>query len=302
MCDPIVDTFLVETEEFTEKVVYEYSSNKETFAKYPLRHYSQLEVTFDPTTIRSILKKHSLPVSDVTVLVFGGYTGQFAGCLRSIGFNVIFTDPLEEWVTKAKGSGFEAYKYAAEQIPREFLDRSRLAATFECYPPLIGGADHYYTILRFLAMEQGILFAESDRTMAEIKKEAMEKDGVKKLSRLKFDFLPFAKVYSSTERVVKGNRQLKFYCFRCDEGDRRMIKLDCRVMKLLHDTFPTNARIGLDEVATFSEALGLDEADVAHSLKRIFDLYIWGVPLSLRPIVQGLSMFRVYSKSYTFAL
>ncbi len=77
LSDPINDTFRLEAEEFTEQVVREYLSNKARFTRYPSRHYSQLELKFEREGIKSLLRRLDLPASGTTVLVFGGYTGEF---------------------------------------------------------------------------------------------------------------------------------------------------------------------------------------------------------------------------------
>jgi hypothetical protein len=146
-----------EHEEFSKKTVEEYLMNRASFSKFPLRHYRQLEFSFDVRRVGELLRRLQIP-TEITVLVFGGYTGQFAKILRDLGMKVIFTDPMEEWVTEAKKSGFEAYRHSAEGLPSDLLDRCQLAATFECYFPL--GSERVYSILRLLTRERGLLFAE----------------------------------------------------------------------------------------------------------------------------------------------
>ena len=122
MCDPIIDkSIFIETDQFKEENVKEYIENKRLFTKHPSRHYSQLETNFQAKEIEKLLQKLDIPFDDTRVTIFGGYTGQFASCLRDIGMKVIFTDPLEEWVRQAPSEGFEAYQFTAEQIPKKLL-------------------------------------------------------------------------------------------------------------------------------------------------------------------------------------
>ncbi len=168
-------------------------------------------------------------------------------------------------------------------------------------PPLMGGPDSYYTMLRFLALKNGILFAESERTIAEVREKALNEDGVQKIARLKNEFLPFARTYSA-KRDVKRNDELALYHFHCDEPGRETVTFDCRIMKLLHDSFPNNTKLGLEEATKLGNTLGIDEVDIVLSLRRIYSLYTLGVPKSLKPYIEGPRTFRVYSKAYFFNL
>jgi hypothetical protein len=191
MCDPIISdvaTSVYELKAFRKEIVQEYLKNRKKFNKYPLRHYSQLELLFDNNLVKKLLQKLDIPFFNTRVTVFGGYTGQFARCLRSIGMRVVFTDPLVEWVKKAVSDGLEGYKYTAEEIPKDLIERTTLFATFECYSPFNDSRKSIYTTLRFLTSKYGILFAESKRTINEIIKESGAK------TMLKFDFLPYKKV------------------------------------------------------------------------------------------------------------
>jgi hypothetical protein len=175
MCDPIIDNSeRIETEQFTKEVVNQYLEKRGIFDRYPLRHYSQLEMTFERNDVKKLLEKLGIPTLHTSVTIFGGYTGHFAECLRDLGMRVIFTDPLEEWAQNAVDSGFEAYKYSAAQIPRAIIERTDLFATFECYHAL-NGESAIYTVLRFLTSKYGILFGESKYTRDEIDKEEGKK-------------------------------------------------------------------------------------------------------------------------------
>ena len=110
--DPMVGQGRLEgREEFSKQTVEEYALNKASFKRFPLRHYRQLEFSFDG--VGELLGRLQIP-THITGLVFGGYTGQFANALRELG--MIFTDPIEDWVTKAKEAGFEAYCYSVQSF------------------------------------------------------------------------------------------------------------------------------------------------------------------------------------------
>ena len=119
MCDPIIEELPnTNADLFSKETVNDYLKEREKFNKYPLRHYSPLEIDFDDKQINKILSKINIPVNGTNVTVFGGYTGQFSKCLRNLGMTVIFTDPVEDWVNEASIKGFEAYQYSAEKSPK----------------------------------------------------------------------------------------------------------------------------------------------------------------------------------------
>jgi hypothetical protein len=136
----------------------------------------------------------------------GGYTGQFSLCLRDLGFKIIFTDPLEEWIENAVALKFEAYKYSIEQLVTKILEKTDMLTTFECYPPFISERV-FYIVLRCLTPKYGILFAESKLTRDEIDKEIGSAGG-----RLKDSFLPYKKTYS-INRIYREKVTLDFIIF-----------------------------------------------------------------------------------------
>ena len=291
MCDPIIDgSEKVETEEFTKTTVTEYLKTRNTFSRFPLRHFSQLEVSFEEETIKILLERLQIPNIETTVSIFGGYTGQFAKCLRNVGMNVIFTDPLEEWVQDARASGFEAYRYSAAQIPKEIIVRTDLFATFECYPAL--GESSIYTVLRFLATRFGILFVESERTKTEI-----EKEEERKLAQLKNSFLQYSKVYSA-ERLFKERADLRFYHFFSSEDKRRTIRQDCRIMKLIYDSFPNQSCLTKQNLSSLAERMGASHEEILESLERMLRLYQFHIPVSLQPYIPS-NWLRICSKQFT---
>jgi len=292
MCDPIIDkSENIEIEEFTKAVVEEYLRTPPTFSRYPLRHYNQLEVSFAEGTVRILLNRLHVPTTYTAVTVFGGYTGQFAKCLRSLGMKVVFTDPLEEWVQEALKSGFEAYRYSAAQIPRDLLERTDLFATFECYPALAGETG-IYNVLRFMASKFGILFAESRKTTAEI-----DKEGEGPLARLKNSFLPYSKVYSIT-RTFRESEDLRLYHLCTNNSDRETIKTDCKVMKLVYDSFLNKTCLNQTNIAGLDGKTRYSYEELLRSLRRILSLYRFHIP-NVLAMYFPKNMFRVYSKEFT---
>jgi hypothetical protein len=291
MCDPIIDdSERIETEQFSKEMVAGYLKERGSFTRHPLRHYSQLETSFEDGTIRSLFDKLHIPLLQTRVTVFGGYTGQFAKCLKDLGLKVIFTDPLKEWVQDAINSGFEAYAYSAGQIPKDVVKRTDLFATFECYPAL-SGETAIYTVLRFLTAKYGILFGESKSTVAEMDKE----EG--KLARLKNSFLPYFKVYS-IERSYKEKGPLRLYHFSSTASAKRIITEDIATMKLLYDVLPHKTCIKKEDVSSLASKASINYEALLHSIGRIVNLYQLCVPLSLS-LYFPRNMFRVCSKVFT---
>ena len=291
MCNPIVDKSIFPIiEPFTEENVKEFFEKRDRFDKYPLRHYSQLSINFQKNQVRELLNRLKIPIFDTRATVFGGYTGQFACCLRDIGMKVVFTDPLEEWVREALDKGFKAYKYAAEEIPKEIVKRTELFATFECYHPFASDVTSVYTILRFLTAKYGILFACSKRTFNEMK---IQKG---RLARMKSYFLPYKKIYSIS-RSEKGKGNLKIYHFYSTNNNVQKIRKDCKIIKLLYDTYPSRTEINHQNISSLIKNSGLPKDEVVPSLKRILALY----QLQLNPSVRyhlPKDLCRFFSKTY----
>lgn len=294
MCDPIIDeNYRFDPrglEPFKKRIVEEYLGNKSSFDKHPSRHYSQLDLVFKDNVVRELIERLDIPVAHTQVIIFGGYTGHFAKCLRNIGMQVVFTDSLKEWVQTAIDFGFEAYKYSAEEIPRDLVKWGDLFATFECYIPFINSNVSIYTTLRFLTTRYGILFGNSKRTREEIKEESGAK------AMLKSHFLPFAKIYS-IRRVYREKGELRLYHFCADDKNKERIKLDCKIIKAVYDNFPSNARLGPQAVGSLVKNTGLDNGCVTSSLRRILALYQLGIPQVFKHIFSD-NGFEVFSKKY----
>ena len=278
----------LDVEPFRKEVVEEYLNNKNSFNKFPLRHYNQLELTFDEDILKVLLNRLDIPIANIATTIFGGYTGQFTNCLRNIGTQVIFTDPLEEWVRKAIDSGFEAYKYTAEEIPKDIVKRTDLFATFECYSAFVEPRSSY-TVLRFLTSKFGILFAESKRTRDKLKREGAK-------TGLKNSFLPFSEIYF-IRRVSMEKEGIRLYNFCSNEKNRKIIGMDCKIMKFIHDHSPHETYLDKKNVFNSADEMGMNEEEFLCSLKRILDLYQTLIPQPLKKHIPS-NMFAVLSKVF----
>lgn len=233
-----------------------------------LRHYNQLVTQFDDSAIRFALSKFKIPIQ-TRITVYGGFTGQFANSLKRVGMKVVFTDPLEEWVKQAKQRGFESFRVAVQEIPKELVERTDLFASFECYPDLIGGSEFYYPMMRFLTVKYGILFAESKGTVTSMHEES----GVnsQELGTFRRWFRPIYRVYGIQRKATK-TEHLNFYHIFGKPETRKTILVDCRVMKAVYDTFETDYRVTKADVSKIASKSYLDKSSVEFSIKRLIEL------------------------------
>jgi len=163
----------------------------------------------------------------VTITTVGGFTGEFSEALREVGCNVVFTDPMEEWVERAREGGFEAVQCAAGTLPADLLQRSDAVATFECYFPFSPPSSAVYSTLRLLTTPHGLLFAESEST-----RESMREDGAERtfLSTLS----PYIDIYG-TERRYRETDSLRIYQFYQPAESRILLLESAAVLRTLHD-------------------------------------------------------------------
>lgn len=141
-------------EAYSREMVEEYLDDSERFAEKfasPTHHYHQASKEWgDQETVQELIDRFDIDPEGKTATVFGGFTGEFAKALQFCGFEVIFTDPLSEWVEEARNAGMEAHVELAETLPAEIMNRTEVFATFECYHPFGGDANAVYNMLRFL--------------------------------------------------------------------------------------------------------------------------------------------------------
>lgn len=219
--------------QFHPDAVREFSENPEKFKKkrgYNLRHYSQLVTDF--SALEKLLERLGINPNNLTITVFGGYTGELARALRKLGARVIFTDPIRAYVNRAREDGFCAHRCCLENMPPHLLRQADLVSTFECYLPLaIPDVLSQYTVIKTLTRPLGLLFFESKRTRDEMDAEPGGGD-----HRIKSELSIYREVYSTniTYREDRGTG-LRAYHFHQEEGkNRRAILADMYTIKFLY--------------------------------------------------------------------
>lgn len=269
LSDPLDHALNLQMKEFfTLEAVQKFKAAESTIEAGERRHYNQLKVRFDDQSISSVLSKFKVP-KDLRTTVYGGYTGEFAEALRRLGMRVVFTDPLPEWVEAAKSKGFEAYRYSAQEIPRELLERTDLFASFECYPDLIGEAEFYYPFMRFLTTKYGLLFAESKETVESMKDD--DGDSRQQLGTFRRWLRPLYRVYG-IKRIVTKTTDLNIYHSSADPASKEALSLDLRVMKAIYGVFAQDHMVTSSDVPRISEAIGIPEDRVVTSVRRLASL------------------------------
>ena len=257
---------LLSKELFTKAAVDRFKSGKGDIERGNLRHYNQLVTQFDDAEIRVALSKLHIPIQ-ARVTIYGGFTGQFAHCLRRIGMRVIFTDPMTEWVEQAKEMGFEAYEFAVQEMPKEIVERTDLFASFECYPDLIGLNEYHYPMMRFLTVQYGVLFAESKNTVWSMREEENDRTA-QELGAFRRWFRPIYLVYRIRRKATK-TQHLNFYHLYADLEIRKILTLDCRIMKAIYDIFETEHRVTTADILTIANKANIDKSLVESSIKRL---------------------------------
>lgn len=260
---------------------------------YPSKHYNQKRVRFEPAVFEELFERLSIEREGRTVTVFGGYTGEYAECLRKVGFEVIFTDPIKEFVERAREKGFESYQYFASELTEDIIGKSNLFSTFECYQAVqMSNMLQVHNVLRMLSSPSGIVFAESERTRSEVDREAGGK-----CSRLKSTLRPLEAVYS-TKRKYREKKEagLRLYHIFQEEYPVEMAT-DCQVIKLLYENCDHKEKIGPSTGERLSERCSLTPEEIMTSFKRLVELnreILRDVPL-LPPYLLNVSekVFRV---------
>lgn len=266
MTEPLGETPELKMKELFTKVAVERVKKREgDIERSNLRHYNQLVTQFDDSAIRFALSKFQIPIQ-TRVTVFGGFTGQFAESLKRIGMRVIFTDPMAEWVEQARKMRFESFKVAVQEMPKELVERTDLFASFECYPDLIGESEFYYPMMRFLTVRYGILFAESKDTVTSMRRE--EPEISQELGTFRRWFRPLYRVYGIQRKSIK-TEHLSFYHLFGEPEIRKVLTVDCRVMKAVYDTFESNHRVTTVDVSTIAKGANLDKLSVELSIERL---------------------------------
>jgi hypothetical protein len=287
-------------EDYTKSAVEKFQSTPSEIPKDHLRHYSQTTVRFDDSAVLRVLNKFKIPLNS-HVTVYGGYTGQFAECLRRIGMQVVFTDPLEEWVENASSKNFEAHCLSVQQIPKDLLARTDLFASFECYPDLIGESEFVYPFMRFLTAPSGVFFVESKRTVANMRRE--DGDAGQKLGSFRRHFRPLRRVYGIQGKATKSDI-FNFYHIFANAETRMLISYDIRILKAMFDNFKQDYRVTRKDIPSLSTLSNLNQSLVESSIGRLADLsesinapFVKSMP-SLEELVEG--SFHLGSKRFYF--
>jgi hypothetical protein len=216
----------------------------------------------------TILDRLDLDPEELTVTVFGGFTGEFARALRDAGCEVIFIDPMAEWVDRAEAEGFEAYACSAEMIPTDVLTRTDAFATFECYYPLGGDpGEVLYTVLRMLSAPHGILFAETPTT-----REFRRENGAKRASLPQFKTL---EEQLGTEYRYRETGDLRVYQYVQPERERSRIGRQAMILRHLYELGSNDEELIVDSrtVAQLVELTDLDTLEIEIYLDEILLLY-----------------------------
>jgi len=266
MTEPLGETPELEMKElFTKVAVERFKKRKGDIERSNLRHYNQLVAQFDDSAIRFALSKFQIPIQ-TRVTAYGGFTGQFAESLKKIGMRVIFTDPMAEWVEQARKMGFESFKVAAQEMPKELVERTDLFASFECYPDFIGESEFYYPMMRFLTVQYGILFVESKDTVASMHGE--EPEISQELGTFRRWFRPLCRVYGIQRKAIK-TEHLNFYHLSGEPETRKVLTVDCRVMKAVYDASESNHRVTTVDFSTIANGANLGKLSVELSVERL---------------------------------
>jgi len=266
MTEPLRETPKLNMKElFTKAAVEKFKRRRDDIKRSDLRHYNQIVTQFDDSAIRFALSKFKIPI-ETRVTIYGGFTGQFAKSLMMVGMRVIFTDPMDEWVEQAREAGFESFKFAVQEIPKELVERTDLFASFECYPDLIGESEFYFPMMRFLTVQYGVLFAESKGTVTSMHKEDPRIS--QELGTFRRWFRPLYRVYGIQRKAVK-TEHLNFYHLFAAGEKRKALAVDCLIMKTVHDNFKFDHRIGTADVSTLATQANLDRQTVELSIRRL---------------------------------
>ncbi len=279
MCDPILGKKIkVETKQFMPDKVQAFAEGKDLGEAFPSRHYSQQIILFDDEKMTKALRRLAIQ-NGCIVTVFGGYTGEFASCLKRLGFSMIFSDPIEKWVLEAREKGFEAYQMAVEELPSELIVRSQLFASYECYFPFMNPETKIYTALRLLTSSYGIVFAESKMS----RKQMMNEKEVKSVTQMGSTLNCLKDGYGlHTTRVDAGD--VRLYHYLLEEEGRQRAKSDCIILKAIHDMVDNETE--LDGIASrrIAEAIGIEQDKVDLTYNRFTQTFQREMTLSFRSL------------------
>jgi len=218
-------------EKFTANTVTQHlqdANPEQADTPYPSRHYVQPREGIDLDALKTLFARHDITPSTDTYLIHAGYTGEFAAALRTLGADIIFTDPIDHWVRNAKDNGFEAYTETLQECPGQLLTRVDGIATFEGYTPLESTETLRYEGLRILSRPTGLLFCESEHTRQQLKEPGKE-------FSLKRRFTPFDKAYDGINRHYRERDGLRLYHINADTTTQEEIRHDITVLAMVQE-------------------------------------------------------------------
>lgn len=268
---------------FLPETVTSYVDNPETFKEnhgHPRHHYSQATRGWgDTDTATTLLNRLDIPPRETTITIVGGFTGEFAETLRDAGCEVLFTDPMPEWIAAAQDAGFEAVQCAAETLPLEILTRSDGIATFECYYPLSPPSSSIYETLRFLSTKHGLLFAESEATRQDLRDSGADVTLLTELGA-------YCDAFGTTRRYRETDN-LRIYQYTQLDEPRDPIFKAAAILRALYEYSEKKkaTTIDVDARAWVADELGLQFHIVDESLGHLHHLYRELIPASMRQYI-----------------
>lgn len=136
----------------------------ERHGKSVKRHYIQEEALADRQAIKTVLQRHNIPTEGQTWLVYAGFTGELADALSKFGNDVIFTDPLETWITEAEDRYHRTEQTTLQSLPSSLIAGSDGLIMFEGFGPMTHEVEASIELLRALTTQHGFTFFESEYT------------------------------------------------------------------------------------------------------------------------------------------
>lgn len=261
---------------YDPEVVEEFGRNGSDAVEFPSRHYNQRFTDWgDSETITTLLSRFDIDPAENTMVVIGGFTGEYANALKEAGVEVIFTDSSEEWTSRAETQFDEVHTAAGEAIDRSVLMRCTAVTTFECYHPLNDSDFDRQTMLRYLTVPDGLLFAESKATADEISEESD-----KKVQTLMTSWSAWSDVYDTTVRYRETDGLRIYQHYLPSDADRLPVLIDGWVSLLL--VFVAR-KLGMlesdglfdvewDLVEAVAAVMDADPSTVADSIDRLVEL------------------------------
>jgi hypothetical protein len=120
-------------------------------------------------------------------------------------------------------------------------------------------------MMRFLTVQYGILFAESRDTVTSMHEETPNIS--QKLGTFRRWFRPLHRVYGIKRKAIKTEHLTLYHLF-AEPETRKVLVVDCHVMKVIHDTYESNHRVTADDISTIAAGANLDQSSAELSVER----------------------------------